>query len=163
MLGGGGAKPGPDGGPIFGHGQTSYSKAALKARMARATPQVQRQVLVTACEFAATQSGLDHPLAQEALAAVREGRRLPSGQREQLNVLAEELDSRYTELQEAAEAGQATDEDWQAVFRKCIALRSLWGATSDDPVRDAGDVVYEAWFAADQPNDLPQRIEELLG
>ncbi len=163
MLGGGGAKPGADEGPIFGESGTSFHKGRLQDRMGRATPEVQHQVLVTACEFAVTESGLDHPLAQEALAAVLEGEALSADRREQLQGLVDELDACYMELEERAGKGQATEAEWKVLFWRARAASALHFATSEDPIRDAHHTVYEAWFASDNQGALPPRIEQLLG
>jgi hypothetical protein len=159
VLGGGGGKRRRDVGPVFGESGDSFNKGRLQDRMARAAPEMQRRVLVTACEFAVAGSGLDHPLAQEALAAVREGRSLPRDRREQLQGLADELDARHDELDEG---GQASEDELKLLFWRARAASALYSATRADPVRDAYSTVYEAWFASDGPKALPPRIEELL-
>ena len=131
--------------------------------MTRATPEVQRQVLLAACEVALAQSGLDHPLASEALEAVREGRELAPDRRDQLGGLAAELDRRYsTELEKLAEADDAIGEEWKPVFKRALAASVLWFATSADPIADAHQIVGEAWAATDWGNDIPDMVEELL-
>jgi hypothetical protein len=162
MLGGGGAKPGPDGGPIFGESGDTFHKGRLQDRMERATLEVQRQVLLTACEFAIAEAGLDHPLAQEALTAVREGRPFPPDRRQQLRQLADEFDARYIKLDALTGAGQGAAEDARTCFRRYVAGNALYFATSDDPIRDAHHTVYDASHTSDDPAAFVQRIEELL-
>jgi len=137
---------------------TAYSKSGLQAYMTRATPEVQRQVLPRACEVALAQSGLDHPVASEALEALREGKVLSPERRGQVRRLVAELDARHFELQDLAQAGNVTDEDWKAYFQKARAASALWFATSDNPVESAQQTLYDAWLATDCGSDVPDLL-----
>jgi DNA-binding transcriptional ArsR family regulator len=142
---------------------TAYTKSGLQACMTRATPEVRWQVMLRGCEVARAQSGLDHPVASEALEALREARALSPERRGQVRRLVAELDARYSELQELAAAGNATDEDCRAGFRKARAASALWLATSGNPIESAQETVYDAWLATDCGNDVPDLFYRLLG
>ncbi len=152
----------PAGGAPFPFAGSAYDRAAMRRLLGQASEEQVRRVLVVACEFAAGESGLDHPLAAQAIAALREGRALPAAERDELQRLVDELDDRYAELEEAAQRGQATEEPSAIPFAKARAASALWFATGGDAVQAAIDATYEAWFAGETGNDLPERIECVL-
>ena len=117
---------------------------------------------MAACEFAIAHAKVEHPLVKQCIQKVRaEGVLIPKEMTE-LDALAEQLDEEYLALQEAAEEGRATTEDYMRVFGQARAVAALAVAGGDDALQAASEAIYEAAATTDDKEELTDRILSVL-
>jgi len=136
----------------------------LAARLPAAPEAQQRRAALSACEFALAKSGLEHPLVDEAMAALRDGRPVSPAQRENLQRLVDELDARSDGLRETAEEAGTSEEEADAFFSQARAAQAVCFATGDDALEAAVEAVYEAkhTYTAGTDGELKVRDEEFV-
>jgi len=134
----------------------------LADRLQRASATTQRRAALAACDFAVGQSKIEHPLVKEVLEKLRAGNALESKERAELEALVLRLDEEYLDLQEAAENGRVTTNDYLRVFRQARAAASILSAFHDNPIQASHEAVYEAAAITDEPAQLFARIDEVL-
>jgi len=133
----------------------------LADKLRRASLEKQRAACVMACEFAITQSKLEHPLVEQALDKVRSAGIFTKEEKAELDSLAAQLDEEYFALQEAAEEGRANPEDHMRPFSQSRAITALSIAGGED-ISQVGEAIYEASAAVDEIDEFSARILSLL-
>lgn len=134
----------------------------LAAKLQRASAAKQRAASLAACEFAVAHARVEHPLIDKALKTLREGGVLLPEDKAELDALAAQLDEDYFALQEAAEEGQASTEDYMRVFAQARAVAALSCAGDEDALQAATDAIYEAAAKTDDKEGLVARILGVL-
>jgi hypothetical protein len=144
-------------------GLEQFSKS-LVARLARASAAEQRAASIAAVEFAINRAKLEDSRVAAALATLRANQILPKKDRTDIEKLTAELDEAYFALQEAAEEGTATTEEYLAMFAKARAAAALGFAGIEDPFRAATEAIYEAaaTIISDDKRELLALIESQL-
>jgi hypothetical protein len=134
----------------------------LTARLRLASVAEQRAASFAAAAFAVSHANLEQPVIQEALLALRDGGRLSPDTKAELESLVTRLDEQYFDLQEAAEEGRATPEEYLRVFGQARAISALPCAFQDDPFEAASEAIYEAAAVTDEPKNLFSAVEAVL-
>ena len=116
----------------------------LADKLRRASPVKQRAASVAASEFAITHAKVEHPLVEKALEKVRAGGVLTPKDKAEIDALVARLDEEYFELQEAAEEGRASTEDYLRVFGQARAVAALSFAGNEDAFAEVGRVMADA-------------------
>lgn len=136
--------------------------ANLVTKLSRASAAKQRQACVAACELAIAGALVEHPLVSESLRKLRDGHVFTPQEKVELDALVAQLDDEYFDLHEAAEAGEATTDDYLRAFAKAraVAALSFAGSNTSDA---ASESIYEAATAiGDDKAELFSRIEFAL-
>ncbi len=136
--------------------------ADLTDKLRRASSAKQRAASLAALEFAIARAEVEHPLVEKALEKVRTAGVLTPKEKAELDALAAQLDEEYFALQEAAEEGRASTEDYMRVFGQARAVAALSFAGGDDPFQAATEAIYEAAATTDDKEDLTALIESAL-
>ena len=134
----------------------------LAGKLQWASAAKQRAACLAACEFAVGQAKIEHPLVDRALKKLRSAGVLLPAEKDELDALAAQLDEDYFDLQEAAEEGRASTQDYLAVFAKARAVAALSCAGDEDTLRAATEAVYEAAATTDDKEGLVARILAVL-
>jgi hypothetical protein len=136
--------------------------ADLAAKLRRASPAKQYAACVAACELAVAKTKIEHPLVDELFRQVRVGHVFTPQEKAAIDALVAQLDEKYFDLQEAAEAGKAPATDYLRAFEKAraVAALSFAGDHTPDAVAEA---IYEAAAAVgDDKSELFSLIESSL-
>jgi hypothetical protein len=123
-------------------------------KLQRASAAKQRAASLAACEFAVAHTRVEHRLVDEALRTLRAAGVLTPNEKAELDALAAQLDEDYFALQEAAEEGQASTEDYLAMFAKARAVAALACAGDENALQAATEAIYEAAATADDKDGL---------
>jgi hypothetical protein len=134
----------------------------LARQLRHASAALQSAVAVAACEYAIACARVRHPIVDEALGKLREGRVLRSSTKADLNALVETLDEQYFKLQDAAEDGLASNYASQQVFGQVRAVAALVSAFNADHCEASMEAVYEAAAVTDQSESLLSQIGSML-
>jgi hypothetical protein len=134
----------------------------LAGKLKRASAANQRAVSLAACEFAVAHAKVEHPLVENALKTLRAGGVLLPEDKVDLDTLAVQLDEDYFALQEAAEEGSASTEEYLKVFGQSRAVAALACAADEDALRAATEAIYEAAATTDDKEALLSRILPVL-
>jgi hypothetical protein len=134
----------------------------LAGKLQRASAAKQRAASLAACEFAIAHAKIEHPLVDKALKNLRAAGILLPGEKAELDALAAQLDEDYFDLQEAAEEGRASTEDYLAAFAKARAVAALSCAGDENALRAATEAIYEAAATTDDKEGLVARIFSVL-
>lgn len=110
--------------------------------------------------LAIDRSGLRDPRVDAALAALDSGRTGDGSARDALLRLLEELDDAAWAMRQRVEAGKATSEEYDRVFRRARSANALWAALDADPMVAAADGAYEAHAAIEDWEPLLALWEE---
>jgi hypothetical protein len=139
---------------------------ALSTRLAAALRQASeerlRSACLEACEFAVQQTGVESPFVDDALRSLRSSKPLSLDYREALDALAGRLDDEYFGLQEAAEDGRATVDDYMRPFGQARAVTALSFATDQDAFKAANEAIYEAAAAVADKEELVAAVLKVL-
>jgi hypothetical protein len=130
----------------------------VAGKLQRASVANQRAAALAACEFAIARTGIEHPLVEKALKKVRAAGVLTRKEKAELDTLVAQLDEEYFALQEAAEEGRASTEDYVKVFGQARAVAALSFATGEDAFQAATEAIYEAAATTDDKEELSSRI-----
>jgi hypothetical protein len=119
---------------------------------------------LAACEFAIAHAHVEHPLVEMPLHKVRATGLLPPKEKAWIDALTTRLDVEYLDLQEAAEEGKASTEEYLQVFAKARAIVALSFAGNEDPFMGATESIYEAGatIRCDDKGDLFAAVESAL-
>lgn len=135
----------------------------LTAKLRRASQVEQRAASLAAGEFAVSHANVEHPVIKEALTMLRTGGVLAPEKRAEIGALAARLDEEYFDLQEAAEEGRASADEYLRLFGQARAVTAVLSAFQDHPFEAAAEAIYEAAATTDQPKDLFSVVEAVLG
>jgi len=122
-----------------------------------------RGVAVAVCNLAVQRSGLKSPVVNEAMQYLLRWQAVPAGIQADLEDLVDQLDAKYFDAKDAAEAAGEGDENWHRAFHKARAAAAVLFACNEDPVRAAAESAFEANAAAhDDTAALRKVISESL-
>lgn len=116
----------------------------------KAGPAQLRAMSEVGSRLAVTEVGLGGAKVASALDALIAGRFGDGPDRKALGALVETLDEEAFDLQDAFEAGTASEESYMDAFRQARAATSLHWALHADPRRAAANALYEAIAALDE-------------
>ncbi|MEX0677020.1 MAG: hypothetical protein WD063_08095 [Pirellulales bacterium] len=134
----------------------------LVQRLSQASPAKQRAAAIAASEFAIEKAHIQHAAVDEACESLRTAGGISAAQQAEVEALMSILDNEYFDLQEAAEEGRATTEDYLRKFAQARAVSALLFAAKDDPFEASTEAVYEAAAAFDDKRPLFLVIESVL-
>jgi hypothetical protein len=96
-----------------------------------------------------------------ALAALQRHEYGNSQVRAALRAFTDELDNKAWDIQDRAEDGTASSEEYERAFRRARAATSLWCALDSDPSRAAKEATYEASFAVGAEDASPDASPDI--
>lgn len=134
----------------------------LAAQLKRAPVDKQRKAGEAACEFAVTQTRIEHPVVREALARIRSHEAFAEEQRCQVEALQAEMDEKSLKLMEAKEHGQITPDESARAHASARATSAISFAGGADPYLSSTEAIYEAAFTTEDQNGLLSVIEAVL-
>ena len=109
-----------------------------------------RQLAVLACEEALARTSLDQPPIISAMHMLKLGDYGDTPVRAELGVLVSALDDAQLTIQERVEAGDESQDEYEAVFAQARAASALWYALDSDPLVAAQESMYEAGAALNE-------------
>jgi hypothetical protein len=121
--------------------------ADLVQLLERKPPQQLRTVATDVSEWIVQQVELVDPRVDAGLTALRESHVGPSPERDSLKALVDELDERAWDIQDLADDGNATQEQYLEAFALARAASAVWFALDGDALQSALECVYEAQAA----------------
>ena len=131
-------------------------------KLALASIAQRKAVVLAACELAVKEARLDSADVHTALAVMREGRATTAAQVTMIATLAEHLDEQYFALQEAADDGRASANDYLGPFSQARAASAIVYAFKDSSLDADMEAIYEATAATDMPKETARMLESLL-
>jgi hypothetical protein len=134
----------------------------LAAKLQASLPPKQRAAALVACEFAIAHAQVQHPLVQSTLDKLRATGVLSVNERRDLDALTVRLDNEYFDLQEAAEQGKASREDYLRAFEKARAVAALSYAGRENSLEAANEAICEAAATVDDRRRLVALLEAVL-
>jgi len=138
----------------------------ISARLASSEPMKQRRASVVACELAIQATGLDVPIISESLEQLRQNGKLSLERIAELNKLANQLDERYFDTQDALGDNSENSEALQAeslqFFGQARAVSALEFAGAANPFDSATESTYEAQATIEDRNAFFSIIEKAL-
>jgi hypothetical protein len=134
----------------------------LAGKLRRASAAKQRAASLAASAFAISRAKAEHPLVEKALKKVRAAGVFTPKEKAELDALAAQLDEEYFALQEAAEEGRASTEDYIRMFGQARAVAALSFAGGEDAFQSATEAIYEAAATTDDKEELFARILSAL-
>jgi hypothetical protein len=136
----------------------------LVAELQRVSSAKQRAASLAASEFAISHAQVEHPLVDKALGKLRTMGVFTPQEKAQIDALTAQLDEEYFSLQEAAEEGRASAEDYLRVFAKARAVAALAFAGNEDSFRGATESIYEAaaTIGSDNKGELFGLVKSVL-
>jgi hypothetical protein len=140
--------------------ETVSSDLVEKLRHSAASKQ--RAAALAACRFAVSKADVAQVAAAEALETIQKSGTLSGQQKAALDALVAQLDEEYFQLQEAAEEGRASTDDYLKVFGQARAVAALTFAGGDDPFDAATEAIYEATATTDDQEELLTLVEAEL-
>ncbi|MFT3684735.1 MAG: hypothetical protein QM783_07350 [Phycisphaerales bacterium] len=117
--------------------------ASLAAKLYEAPLIKQRLACVAACELATKKARVENPLVVNALGQLRNGHVFTPQEKAEIDAIVAQLDDEYFNLQEEAEAGGVSAEDYLRVFAKARAIAAISFAGSKEKAALA-EAIYEA-------------------
>jgi hypothetical protein len=136
--------------------------ADLADKLRRASSAKQRAASLAASKFAIARAEVEHPLVEKALEKVRTAGVLTPKEKAELDALAAQLDEEYFALQEAAEEGRASTDDYMRLFGQARAVAALAFAGGEDALQAATEAIYEAAATTDDKEELAALIQSAL-
>jgi hypothetical protein len=136
----------------------------LVDKLRRASTAKQRAASLVASEFAISHSRVEHPLVLKALEKVRRTGVLTPKEKTEVDKLAAQLDEEYFDLQEAAEQGRGSEEEYLRMFAKARAVAAVSFAGNEDAFQGAAESIYEAaaTIIGENKGDLFALVESVL-
>jgi hypothetical protein len=122
----------------------------------------QRASSLAASEYAISHAKFEHPLVEKALEIVRAGGVFTPKYKAEIEALVTRLDERYFELQEAAEEGGLSPDDYLRVFGQARAVAALSFSGNEDAFEAATEAIYEAAASTDDKEELATLIQSVL-
>lgn len=135
---------------------------SLAEKLARASAEQRRRLVLAACELAVQRAGLDSEEVNAALASMQQRVPIPSEQVAKIAALVERLDERYFTLQEAVDEGRASPDDYLVPFSQARAASATVYALKDDSLDAGMEAIYEAAVATDAAEETARALGELL-
>ena len=123
----------------------------------------QRAACLAACEFAVENTGIKSSTVDQALQLLRSSKPIPAELKQNLDTLTQQLDEEYFDLQEAAEDGNASEEEWKRVFSQARAVSALLFASGENVLDAATEAIYEATTTVDDTQELLAVVLKALG
>ena len=134
----------------------------LVEKLRHSTASKQRAAALAACKFAVTKADVVQAAVTEALETIQKSATLSVQQKAALDALVAQLDEEYFQLQEAAEDGRASTDDYLKVFGQARAVAALMFAGGDVPFDAATEAIYEATATTDDQEELLTLVEAEL-
>jgi hypothetical protein len=134
----------------------------LTTRLQRVSVADLRRVTAEVVDAALRATELHDQSLDAAVRALRAGRYGDGLERERVKDLEVQLDETAWDLQDRADAGDASQDDYLAAFRRARAAAALWFALDDDALQAALEAVYEARAATDD-NEVRRVLSSLSG
>lgn len=134
----------------------------LVKRLSQASPAKQRAAAIAASEFAIEKADVQHAAVDEARETLRTAGGMSAAQQAAVEALVSILDNEYFDLQEAADEGRATTEDYLRKFAQARAVSALLFASKGDPFEASTEAIYEAAAAIDDKRPLFSVVESVL-
>lgn len=134
----------------------------LVDKLRSASDTKQRKAGLAASEFAISHAALEHPLVNRTLEKVRATGILTPKEKVEIDGLAEKFDDEYFAMQEAAEHGQTSSDDYMQSFSKARAVAALSFAGSENAFEAATEAIYEAAATTDDQEELSALIQSVL-
>lgn len=131
-------------------------------KLALASTTQRKAVVLAACELAVKEARLDSAEVNAALAVMRQGRVTTAAQVVTISALAEHLDEQYFALQDAADDGRASPNDYLGPFSQARAASAIVYALKDSSLDADMEAIYEATAATDMPKETARMLESLL-
>jgi hypothetical protein len=128
--------------------------SSIAVSLSQASETRQRAACLAACEFAVEHSGVNSPVVEQALQALRQSNPVAPQVKRELEALTQRLDDEYFDLQEAAENGTASEDEWKRAFSQARAASALVFASGEDALEAASEAVYEATATVDDNSEL---------
>jgi len=136
--------------------------SSLAASLRQVLDRQQRAACLAACEFAVEHSGVSSPVVEQALQALRQSMPIAPQVKRQLEALTQRLDDEYFDLQEAAENGTASEDEWKRAFSQARAASALVFAAGEDAFEAASEAIYEATATVDDNSELVAIVAKAL-
>ncbi len=121
----------------------------LSERLRKASPKQQQAASFAACQFALQAASVDAPIALESVEQLRQQGTLSIQRVTELTDLAEQLDSKYFDLQEQAEINPDLQADALRLFGQARAIAAVAFAGGKDVLTAAMEAIYEASVTVD--------------
>lgn len=137
------------------------SASELAARLRDAPPAVQRSAARVAASWAIEVARVDQPTVEDALNRLAR-QEDASALRDLLGVLVQELDEVAWSLQDAADVGSASVEDYLLAFGRARAVNAVLFACDPKPEAAALEATYEASVVAADDGPLLAAVEDCL-
>lgn len=135
---------------------------SLAEKLARASAEQRRSLVLAACELAVQRAGLDSEEVNLALASMQQRLPIAAEQVAKIAALVKRLDERYFTLQEDADEGRASPADYLVPFSQARAASAAAYALKDDSLAAGMEAIYEAAVATDSPEETARALEALL-
>jgi hypothetical protein len=116
----------------------------LSEKLRIASPAQQKAASFAACQLAIQAASVEAPIVLESLEHLRQHGTLSIQQVAVLNDLAEQLDSKYFDLQEQDELTPALQADALRLFGQARAIAAVAFAGGEDVLTAAMEAIYEA-------------------
>ena len=136
--------------------------SSLAVSLRQASEIRQRAACLAACEFAVEHSGVDSPVVEQTLQVLRQSNPVAPQLKRELEALTQCLDDKYFGLQEAAENGTATEDEWKRAFSQARAASALVFASGGDAFEAACEAIYEATATVDDTSELVTIVAQAL-
>ena len=138
----------------------------LSARLAASEPMQQRRGSIVACELAIQATGLDIPVISESLEQLRQDGKLSQERIAELNKLANQLDEKYFDIQDAlgdnTENSKVLQVESLQFFGQARAVSALEFAGAENTFDAAMESIYEASAIFEDRNGFFSKIEKTL-
>jgi len=131
----------------------------LSARLDRLPEDELRRISIRAARKAVEHIGLDHPIIDDAFAALAAGNFGDSPVRDRLMRLVEELDERQWDLQDLVDQNKTPKADQSKAFTAARAANAVLNALDSDPLASAQETLYEANAAIRDPDEIRRLVE----
>jgi hypothetical protein len=131
-------------------------------KLRQAPPDKQRAAALAACEFAIAKANVQLASILEACEGLRKGSGLSPAQQSEIEAIVASLDNEYFDLQEAADEGRATMEDYLRKFAQARAISALLFASKSNPLEASNEAVYEAAAVVEDKGPLFSAVESAL-
>lgn len=134
----------------------------LAEKFGRASLAQRQALMYAACELAVKQAGLDRPEIDAALAMVRQRSSASADVVAAVGTLVEQFDEQYFALQEEADEGRASVDDYLVPFSQARAASAVLYAIKDDSLDANMEAIYEAMATTDAPERMMSVLVSML-
>jgi hypothetical protein len=134
----------------------------LADQISQATHAQQKQIATHLALLAVDSVDLHDPVLDATVTALRENTPADVSAQDAVNRLTEQLDQIAWDLQERAEAGTASDDDYAIAFRRARAANTVAFALSDDAATAALETAYEAEAATEDIESVRAAVHGII-